>query len=52
MVELPPTSSTDPGEDGEIDLLKYAHDRDVGVINMKAFGGNSMPAIYRVLRSM
>lgn len=38
------------GEDGEIDLLKYAHDRDVGVINMKAFGGNSMPAIYRVFR--
>ena len=38
------------GEDGEVDLLKYAYDRDVGVINMKALGGNSMPAIYKVLR--
>ncbi|NLU41822.1 MAG: hypothetical protein GXX08_06435 [Firmicutes bacterium] len=38
------------GEDGESNLLKYAYDRDVGVINMKALGGNSMPAIYKVLR--
>lgn len=38
------------GEDGEINLLKYAHERDVGVINMKAFGGNSMPDMYNVLQ--
>jgi len=38
------------GEDGRIDLLKYAYEKDVGIINMKAFGGNSMPAMYNVLR--
>lgn len=38
------------GEDGKINLLKYAHDKDVGIINMKAFNGNGMPAIYRMLK--
>jgi len=40
------------GEDGEIDLLKYAYDKDVGIINMKAFNGNGMPAIYRMLKDL
>ncbi|HQD17451.1 MAG: aldo/keto reductase [Bacillota bacterium] len=38
------------GEDGEINLLKYAYERNVGIINMKAFGGNSMPDMYNVLQ--
>lgn len=38
------------GEDGSVDLLKYAYDRNVGVINMKAFGGNSMPDMYNILQ--
>lgn len=51
VVELPyNVFNRSLGEDGEIDLLKHAYDRDVGIINMKAFGGNSMPAIYNVLR--
>ncbi len=38
------------GEEGEIDILKYAYDKDVGIVNMKAFNGNGMPAIYRMLK--
>lgn len=38
------------GEDGEINLLKYIHDKEIGLINMKAFNGNIMPAIYNVLK--
>lgn len=40
------------GEDGEIDLLKYAYDRNVGIINMKAFNGNGMVPIYQMLKSL
>jgi len=40
------------GEDGEINLLKYAYDKDVGIVNMKAFNGNGMPAIYRMLKGL
>ncbi len=40
----------DLGEGGPINLLKYAYEREVGIINMKAFGGNSMPAIFNTLR--
>lgn len=38
------------GEDGNINLQKYIHDREIGLINMKAFNGNIMPAIYKVLK--
>lgn len=38
------------GEDGELNLLKYIHDKEIGLINMKAFNGNIMPAIYNVLK--
>lgn len=38
------------GEDGDIDLLEYAHKKDVGIINMKAFNGNGMPALYKMLK--
>ncbi len=38
------------GEGDPINFLKYAYDRDVGIINMKAFGGNSMSAIFNTLR--
>lgn len=38
------------GGDGGMDLIKYAYDRGVAVINMKAFSGNSMPPIYNILR--
>ena len=39
------------GEDGEIDLLKYCYERGVGIINMKAFGGNGMVPIFDSLQS-
>lgn len=38
------------GEDGELNVLAYAHQKQVGIINMKAFGGNSTPPIYNILR--
>lgn len=38
------------GEDGEIDLLKYIHDRNIGLINMKAFNGNGMVPLYQVIK--
>ena len=38
------------GEDGPLDLLSYAHQRDIGLINMKAFNGNGMVPIYQVMR--
>jgi len=38
------------GEDGNIDLLKYAHDKGLGIINMKPFNGNGMNAIYRMIK--
>ena len=51
VVELPyNVYNRSLGEDGEIDLLKYIHDKDIGLINMKAFDGNGMVALYKVLR--
>lgn len=38
------------GEDGPIDLFKYIHDKDIGLINMKAFNGNGMGPIYNVIK--
>ena len=38
------------GEDGETDMLRYIHDRDIGLINMKAFDGNGMVPVYKVIR--
>jgi len=38
------------GEDGDIDLLKYAFDADVGIVNMKAFDGNGMESAYPILK--
>lgn len=38
------------GEDGNIDLLQYIHKNDIGLINMKAFNGNGMVALYKVLK--
>lgn len=38
------------GEDGELDLLAYAHQKDIGLINMKAFNGNGMVPLYQVIR--
>ena len=37
------------GEDGPLDLLKYFYDKDIGVVNMKAFDGNGTKAVYPVL---
>ncbi len=37
------------GEDGELDLLKYAHDKGVAIVNMKAFNGNSMVATSKLI---
>lgn len=38
------------GEDGKLNLQKYIHDKEIGLINMKAFNGNIMPAIHNVLK--
>jgi hypothetical protein len=38
------------GEDSTLDLLAYAHDKDIGLINMKAFNGNGMVPLYQVIR--
>lgn len=40
------------GEDGETNLLEYINKKDVGIINMKAFDGNGMVPIYKVLREL
>ena len=40
------------GEDGDPDLLKYIHERDIGLINMKAFDGNGMVPVYKVIREI
>ena len=38
------------GEDGDINLLKYIYEKDIGIINMKAFNGNGMGPIYQVIK--
>lgn len=40
------------GEDGEPDLLRYAHDKGVGIVNMKAFNGNGMVATSKLIRDI
>lgn len=40
------------GEDGKVDILKYAYEKDLGIINMKAFNGNGMVPIYTALRDV
>ncbi len=37
------------GEDGEINLQKYAYDRGVAIINMKTFNGNGMVETSKVI---
>lgn len=51
VVELPyNVYNRSLGEDGQQDLLKYIYEKDLGIVNMKAFNGNSMLPIYNVLR--
>ena len=52
VVELPyNVYNRSLGEDGQPqDLLKYIYEKDLGIVNMKAFNGNSMLPIYNVLR--
>jgi len=38
------------GEDGEINLLAYAYERGLGVINMKAFGGNGLAPVFGAIQ--
>ncbi len=40
------------GEDGKLNLLEYIYNKQIGIINMKAFSGNGMPAIYRMLKDL
>lgn len=40
------------GEDGAIDLLKYAHDMGVAIVNMKAFNGNSMVDTSKLIKDI
>ncbi len=50
VVELPyNVYNRSLGEDGDTNFLEYAFNRDVGIINMKAFNGNGMPPIYRMI---
>lgn len=39
-------------EDGAIDLLKYAADHGVGVVNMKAFNGNGMVPTSKLIKDL
>jgi hypothetical protein len=39
------------GEDASLDLLKYAHDRGVAIVNMKAFNGNGMVPTAKIIRT-
>ncbi|HEY5467373.1 MAG TPA: aldo/keto reductase [Clostridia bacterium] len=51
VVELPyNVFNRSLGEDGQIDLFQYIHDKDIGLINMKAFNGNGMGPIYQVIK--
>lgn len=51
VVELPyNVYNRSLGEDGELNMLRYIHEKDLGIVNMKAFNGNSMLPIYNVLR--
>lgn len=51
VVELPYNAyNRSLGEDGAFDLLKYLHDKDLGVINMKAFDGNGMVPLYPIVK--
>jgi predicted aldo/keto reductase-like oxidoreductase len=38
------------GEDGQINFLKYFNDKGIALINMKAFGGNGMVPVMKILR--
>lgn len=38
------------GEDGDINLLEYIHEQDIGLIDMKAFNGNGMVPLYQVIK--
>lgn len=38
------------GEDGEINLLEYINKNDIGLINMKAFDGNGMVPIHKIIK--
>ena len=40
------------GEDGELDLIKYAYDHGVAFINMKAFNGNGMVPTAHIIRDV
>ncbi len=38
------------GEDGNFNLLKYIYDLGIGIINMKAFGGNGLVPVLEILK--
>lgn len=51
VVELPyNVFNRSLGEDGALNLLEYIHNKDIGIINMKAFDGNGMVPVYPILR--
>ena len=51
VVELPyNVFNRSLGEDGKLDLFKYIYEKDIGLINMKAFNGNGMGPIYQVIK--
>lgn len=40
------------GEDGPFDFLQYAHDKGIGIVNMKAFNGNGMVATSKLIEDL
>jgi predicted aldo/keto reductase-like oxidoreductase len=51
VVELPYNIfNPELGRPGENNMIKYAFDKGAGIINMKAFGGNGMPGIFKTLK--
>jgi predicted aldo/keto reductase-like oxidoreductase len=51
VVELPyNVFNRSLGEDGDLNLLEYIYNKNIGIINMKAFDGNGMVPVYKILR--
>lgn len=40
------------GEDGEVDLIRYAYEHGVAFVNMKAFNGNAMVPTAQIIRGV
>ncbi|MGI6705661.1 MAG: aldo/keto reductase [Clostridia bacterium] len=51
VVELPyNVFNRSLSEDNPVNIFEYLYKKDIGIVNMKAFSGNSMPPIYNILK--